>query len=416
MATIQANRQLQGFRTCYPDHVLSPAEMRDMKYILGYTRSDLVELFQRQGYSRDDANIVMQTWETVPDLTLLFTMYFRQEISEQELKSELRKHGFREDMVKSIIDISSYLPPVQDLIMMSVRDVFDEATVRLNRQSEDYPPDYTKYMKMQGVKEEWALKYWQAHWRLPSETMGFEMFHRGVINESELKGLMKSLDIMPGWRDRMIKISYNPLTRVDIRRMHSVGVLTKHEVTRAYLDIGYSPENAERLTDFTLKLNDDDGLLTTDIASDLTKGNILGFYKDGTITREVAAALLLQEGTNAIAAELLLKSADFDIERADRKQLAEIITTAFKTGRYTFDQAMREIDNKGFTARERDRIALELELVQAKENKQPSRADLDAFLKRGIIDDAVYKDALKAQGYSEFWADRYLENANYGRE
>lgn len=416
MATVQANRQLQGFRTCFPDQILPPPTLRDMHYLLGYPKRDLVELFQRQGWSRDDANIIMQTWETVPDLTLLFTMYFREEIGKQELESELRKHGFRADMVKSIIDVSSYIPPVQDLITMSVRDVFDEATVRANRQSEDYPPEFTKWMKLQGVKEDWAVKYWQAHWRLPSETMGFEMFHRDIITEQELKGLMKSLDIMPGWRDRLIKLSYNPLTRVDVRRMHSVGVLTEQEVDRAYRDIGYSPENARRLTEFTVKLNKDEGMATADVASDLTKSNILGFYKDGTITREVAFGLLLQEGTNAIAAELLLKSADFDIERADRKALADIVIMAFKNGRYTFDEALREIENRGFTAREKDRIALQLEMVQAKESKLPSRTDLDQMYKRGVIDSEVYIATLQAQGYSRFWSDRYLENANYGRE
>jgi hypothetical protein len=409
MATVQANRQLQGFRTCFPDQLLSPPQMREMFHILGYERRELVELFQRQGYSKDDANIIMQTWETPPDLTMLFSMYWRKEIGEAELRSELRKHGYRPDMIKSIIDISVYIPPVQDLITMSVRDVFDANTVRLNRQNEDYPPEFTQWMAAQGVTKDWAEKYWQAHWRLPSETMGFEMYHRSIINKEELKGLMKSLDIMPGWRDRLIELSYNPLTRVDVRRMHSVGVLSEQEVTRAYLDIGYSPENAQRLTDFTVELNREEGLLTGDVASDLTKGQILSFYTDHIINREVAAALLAQAGVNVVAIELLLKSADFDIERKERKQIADIIFTGYKSGRYTFEAALTEIQNSGFNAREVEALTLDLELEQSKEFKLPARADLDRFLKKGVITREEYIETMVAQGYTPYWAERYAE-------
>lgn len=409
MATVQANRQLQGFRTCYPDQLLSPAQMREMFHILGYSRGELVELFQRQGYSKDDANTLMKTWETPADLTLLTAMLFRDVIGKQEWAGELRKHGYTPETVKNIEKIIRYIPPVQDLITMSVRDVFDEATVRLNRQSEDYPPEFTHWMQQQGVDKQWAEKYWQAHWRLPSETMGFEMFHRGIIDETRLKSLMKSLDIMPGWRDQLVKLSYNPLTRVDVRRMHSVGVLSEKEVERAYLDIGYSPENAKRLTEFTVVLNDGEGAANLNVADDLTRGNIIAFYKDGVIDRVTAQALLLAEGMGALAAELLLQSADFDIERDERKQLKALILARFKSGRWSYQEAVNEAQRLNFSDREREQIILELELIQAKDYKLPSRVDLDKMLGAGVIDSSTYVEALMANGYSELWANRYLE-------
>lgn len=409
MATVQANRQLQGFRTCYPDQILSPPQLREMYHILGYSRGELVQLFQRQGYSKDDANIIMQTWQTPADLTLLSNMLFRGVINKKEWASELGKHGYTKDTVDNIEKIITYIPPVQDLITMSVRDVFDTATVQQNRQSEDYPREFTEWMKKQGVSEDWALKYWQAHWRLPSETMGFEMFHRDIIDEARLKSLMKSLDIMPGWRDQLVKLSYNPLTRVDVRRMHSVGVLSEKEVDRAYRDIGYSPENAKRLTEFTVRLNDGEGAANLNVTDDLTRANILAFYKEGIINRTVAHGLLLAEGLGAAAAELLLQSADFDIERAERKQLRELVIARFKTGLWSYDQAVREAQRLDFSDRETEQIILDLELIQAKAHKLPSRADLDKMLKAGVVDAATYKATLIADGYSDYWAERYLE-------
>ncbi|GAH79863.1 unnamed protein product, partial [marine sediment metagenome] len=70
-----------------------------------------------------------------------------------------------------------------------------------------------------GLSKEWSERYWAAHWNLPSPQQGFEMLHRGVINVSELNMLLRALDVMPFWRDKLTAIAFRRLTRVDIRRM-----------------------------------------------------------------------------------------------------------------------------------------------------------------------------------------------------
>ncbi|GAJ10812.1 unnamed protein product, partial [marine sediment metagenome] len=91
-------------------------------------------------------------------------------------------------------------------------------------------------------------KEWAAHWLLPSILQGFEMLHRGVIpfkstgtQALSLERLMIALDIMPAWREPLKDISYNPFTRVDVRRMHKIGVLDEEAVFTAYADVGFSP-------------------------------------------------------------------------------------------------------------------------------------------------------------------------------
>ena len=114
--------------------------------------------------------------------------------------------------------------------------------------------------------------------------MAFEMLHRRIIDEPKLRQLMAAQDIIPGWRDELIAISYRPYTRVDIRRMHDVGVLDEDEVYEAYQDIGYNDEKARTLTDFTIALNSDD---PDDIEplDGLTRSSIIAAYKDGIIDR-----------------------------------------------------------------------------------------------------------------------------------
>ncbi|GAH07018.1 unnamed protein product, partial [marine sediment metagenome] len=43
------------------------------------------------------------------------------------------------------------------------------------------------------------------------------------------------------------------LTRVDIRRMYKIGVITRAEVYESYLQHGYTDENAKRMTEFTVQ-------------------------------------------------------------------------------------------------------------------------------------------------------------------
>jgi hypothetical protein len=222
---------------------------------------------------------------------------------------------------------------------------------------------------------------------------------------------MRALDIMPAWRERLTQISFSPFTRVDIRRMHDQGILNEDEVVRAYKDIGYDDDKAEKLKDFTVRLNSDVELISLDIAEDLTRSSIVNFYKDGIISRDVALALLIQAGINGVAAELFLDSADFDLERADRKADVDIVLDAFDVGEIDFDEAANRITALDLESRERELALLDLERHRIRDIKLPSRADLDRFVKGGIITDDEYLDQMRRLGFPDIWAGRYLELA-----
>jgi hypothetical protein len=136
---------------------------------------------------------------------------------------------------------------------MAVREAFTPAIAARFGQYEDLPPDFVEWVGKKGLSKEWASRYWAAHWSLPSPQQGFEMLHRGVIGIDDVNMLMRALDIMPFWRDKLIQIAYRPLSRVDVRRMFALGVLNVSGVRRAYTDIGYNDYNADLMTQFTIK-------------------------------------------------------------------------------------------------------------------------------------------------------------------
>ena len=189
---------------------------------------------------------------------------------------------------------------------MSVREAFTPEIAGRFGQYEDLPREYVKWVGKKGLSAEWAERYWAAHWSLPSPQQGFEMLHRGIITPDELRLLLRALDIMPFWRDKLIQISYNPLTRVDIRRMYNLDVLSEQDVYKCYLDIGYNDLNAKRLTEFTIKLKIAQETKTKERQqkavikeiSTWTASQTLSFLKRGLITQERARHELQLLGYN----------------------------------------------------------------------------------------------------------------------
>jgi hypothetical protein len=218
-------------------------------------QADLNTELLMRGYSQNRVDTLIETGYQVPDPASLYSMNLRGLPGGENLTDRFKDLRFNPTDAQSLSDLKFYIPGAQDLITMAVRDVFNPAIVEEFGQDQDFPDEFGTYAAQQGISDFWARKYWAAHWVLPSMQMGFEMLHRRVIDEDKLKRLMAAQDIMPGWRDDLIAISYRPYTRVDIRRMHDTGVLSEDEVYDAYRDIGYNDQRARTLTDFTIELN-----------------------------------------------------------------------------------------------------------------------------------------------------------------
>jgi hypothetical protein len=200
--------------------------------------------------------------------------YWRGIITDKKwVMDELAMHGWSEERINYLMKVMEYFPTPSDLIRFAIREVYTpEILAKFQQLGDLYELDETGNPKRDeegrpirtamgekflteaakaGLPEEQAANYWAAHWELPSPTQGFEMLHRGVITKKELETLLRALDVMPYWRDKLIAISYSPLTRVDARRAWELEVITDEELYKTYLALGYSPEDAERLTTYT---------------------------------------------------------------------------------------------------------------------------------------------------------------------
>lgn len=328
----------------------------------------------------------------------LATALYREEWSPEKVKSELIKQGYLPEDAETFIALMKQIPPVQDIIRMAVRDAWNESAAREFGYDEEFPQEFGEWSEKQGYSAEWAKRYWRAHWQLPSPTQAYEMLHRNEINTSQLDLLLKISDYPNFWRDKLRNIAYNVYTRVDVRRMFKLGVLSVSEVVRAYQEMGYDLEKASKLTEWTIEEYGEE-------SKELGKSDVLGSYTDGVLTRAASLDYLVELGFSRANAEILLARADIQKEKKLEQQITENVRVMYVGGQ--IDDArvysMLGVLNtpSGYVE---DRLKL-WRVQRERAIKRPTKADLTKFLLNGVLSLEEFKGELKGQGYSE----KYIE-------
>lgn len=328
--------------------------------------------------------------------------WLRGDISELDVDEIFRKKGYAPFAVDILKKLTKVIPGPQDLIRMAVREAFNDPVAKTFGYDDDFPPEFAEWAEKVGITPFWAEKFWRAHWELPGVRQGFEMFHRRIIKEDELKLLLRSLDIPSFWREGLIQLSYNPYTRVDVRRMYNLGVVSRDEVFENYLDLGYSPERAEKLTEWTV-------LEYGESNRDLTKGDILGAYSDNTINEQETTSILSDLGYDDNEIALLLTRADLKREARYEKEFVENVRVAY-VGR-SIDRAdvISKLNSlnppSGFVD---ERLAL-WDLQRDRQVTIPAKADLKAFFQQGIINEETVATELRKRNYQEYSIEWYIQ-------
>jgi hypothetical protein len=277
-------------------------------------------------------------------------------ISESDASDQLSRAGYGDTNRQALLDLRRRLPGASDLVRFAVREVFTPDIVSRFGLSAEFPGRFAEELDKQGFDREWAEAYWGAHWDLPSVTQGFEMFHRGVIDLGTLNLLLRTADVMPFWRQKVIDIAYNPLTRIDLRRFLKAGVIDEARVFRGYLDLGYDDANARIQTDFALQFATPEDRTELDDLDDASRSQIRLAYRRSVIDRSEAIDLLVDTGATERLADFLLAiddaalavnpfiDADVDVRELTRATILD----AYAAGVWDRDRAAAELEAQGY--------------------------------------------------------------------
>lgn len=327
MTTVQAQSLFKRGTLAEPDfmaeigrigwHAVDRAAIKDLSYVLpnsmllvqaglvtGSSNEQILADISRGDIHPDYAQKYLDAVLTKPASQDIVAYALRNDPGLSSLPGELQRIGIHPAWTDIYKELAYQIPPVADIITMAVREAFTPSIAARFGQYEDFPPDLEKYAGQKGLSSEWAQRYWAAHWSLPSPQQGFEMLHRGVISVEDLNTLLRASDVMPFWRDKLTAIAYRPLTRVDVRRMYREGVLDEREVFEAYKDHGYSDENAEKMTEFTVSQ-------TLSSLSKFTSSDIVKAFTARMIDQSTAMSLLRDIGIRNEDAQYIITTAEY---------------------------------------------------------------------------------------------------------
>lgn len=400
--TANVNRSAQPMRLPVGDSIR--AQRRGF-WGIARTAEELSEV----GYSPERQFILQQLDTEQLQVQEVLNLWLRGLIESPELDIRLAKLGFRAPDIQSLRTLAFPIPSVQDLIQMAVREVFSPEIAEQFGQFDEIPEEYTTWTRRQGLSEFWSRNIWAAHWVLPSIQMGFEMLHRGKINEKELGDLFVAQDVMPFWRDKLAAISFKLITRVDIRRMHAVDVLSDQEVFDSYIELGYNDDKAQKLTDLVLKITAARRAPKSDRERDLTRADIIGLFDSRLIGKPEALQALGEIGFDENESGLLIARAEIKMIVSERRSRKELIFDRFRVGTLTFEQAQDSLVELSLTSIELDQAITDLLLLRERRLTLPTKADFDRFLTKDLIKAAEYEDGMRLLGYAEHWIALYLQ-------
>jgi len=340
---------------------------------------------------------------TKPSSQDLVAYHLRKDPSLSLLPADLRKIGIHDEFLDVYQTLAYPIPPVADIITMAVREAFSPAIAECFGQYQDYPPEFEEWALKKGLSKEWSQRYWAAHWSLPSAQQGFEMLHRGVIEQDELNMLLRALDIMPFWRDKLTCIAFRRLSRVDIRRMYRVGVMTEAEVYDAYLELGYNERDAKRMSEFTVKQ-------TLATQSKFTERDIIAAYTKYMITRSEASSLLRVVGVRDENLDFILSSAEYKRSWEITESKISAIRNLYKKKVYDDSKARGELLRLDLPA---SRVDVLMEQWYIDEKDEPVRnwttAQTLGFIEAGVITKERGIQELRIIGYDGEHINAYMQ-------
>lgn len=437
-------------------------------------RPEAEKQMRKLGYLDDDYVKWMLDQLTPIDYTLIITLLNRGLIDFFDADELLKRSGVSIPEERfNLLKLAEIIPPPTDLVRFVVKDVFDErivAEMGWDDEYEDQRERYEFWCKAQGLGESdlpgnpdgvpinWPRLYYRANWQNISPTQSYIALHRlrpttsttggprnpnGVVfTRADMERILRISDYPKRQRDWLIETSYQPLTRVDLRRMYDLGSLgdkapdrpfdpldsestalsspASRELFESYQDLGYQAHDAAKLTHFTISEE-------RTRRSKQTLGNaraaIADAYKVGVISWQEAAIRLyrlrLDDPTRRAAFDNLNRTEQEAIVRADPatmqalaqldlqadtqmvKEWVRSIRTAYVTGRWGRNEAEGQLRTLGIVESRAQRY---LDLWDARKSGSRKMLTVDkitGYARRDIIGLAEMETRLINLGYSE---------------
>ena len=328
----------------------------------------------------------------------------RKVISDSEFQTRVRELGYLNSSDPGeILKLTELIPGPQDIVRFMVRDADNQDVVNTFQLDTGFEQNFDKQLREwaanQGVSELYMRYLWRAHWDIPSPTQLFEMYkrlrHSTEFNpegklQSDIQKALVQQDIAPYWIDRLLALSFNPLTRTDARRAYEIGSIDKSELWNSFIDGGYSDENATRLVEFTDK----------QLQLKFYRHPLVSQYAKGQVASSELEQALSFEGATADHIAAAKQRAGILARINSRKACTSSLKKQFFLGEVDQMDLTPKLTQLGID----DDIASQLSTAwvceRAARGKTVPARQLARLFREGIIDEAKFLKNLIGLGYT----------------
>lgn len=403
-------QRLNAKHTPFPP---SPSDILRGAFIAPEKTGEIRDRIKASGLSDDDIDLMFLANYRLYAEDIIRVLYLRKEITEADMFKRMRELGYTDTRTKEILKAWPVIPSIQDIIYMSGKEAFEEDIIEHIGLDQEFPSAQVEWALKQGISEDWMKKYWYAHWDQPGIQQGYEMLHRQdvdrpgqtIISMEELDMLFRIVEIPPFWRERLTKIAYMPYTRVDVRRMHKVGVVSDEELVWAYRDQGYDIEHATKMAEFTIRYN-----MGTE--KNITKTNVLTAYRQKAIDEAQAKELLLDLQYTVPATEFMLAYEDYKAEKSLQDDLIDNIRDKYQNNLIEKKDALSQLNAMNLPSKQVSLLMDKWAIKIYKDRKLPSKTDVSKWLINKVIDEDNFKWRMVQLGYSYDQIGHYLDYIN----
>lgn len=363
-----------------------------------FRRPDLAgktkNILKKHGLTDEHIEDYLELSENVLDPGMIFKLRFRNEIDVTEAKRLLKMVGFPETEYENLKTVFTVYPNIQDIVRFAVREAYSDVQAEALGLDDERPGKFDEEAAKIGASESLSKNAWRAHWELVPIQFMRELLQRELIDLDQVRALLKAHDILPTFREPIIKAMYRPYTRVDVRRMYQDEVLDDTEIIKAYKEAGSNQHNAEKLAEWTIKRYHAE-------RKELTKSAILQLYKHKEFTLEETIEELRNIGYKEDVAQYMLL--EFNLKESE-KTLAKhrgYVKKAFVNGFYTYEFAFQKLVDLGYNSEYAVEVMNDWTIDFDLKLKQLSVEQIEKLFKAGIMVPSAAQEYLHGQGYTQ---------------
>lgn len=374
----------------------------------------------RAGVPDADFRVMLDTAGQTLAPGQLLDLLNRREIDQTDVERFLRESNLKDKFIPLLLKLRFNLLGASDYIRFAVKDVYTKDNKLAADLQQDFPEQVADKLSRLGYAPEDALGAWMAHWELPSPTQVYEMYHRNLIGEAEVIDYLKQADYSPKWRDNLLKISFNPLTRVDVRRAYKLGVVTLEQVAKTYRDLGYDKANAEILAEFTKQDADTERVQERELLVGPVKTSALAMYKARRISEDQLRQVLANLKYPKETVDRFIADIEFVREQDHREDIAAALKSAYVKALRTRDDTIILLRQAGWDGEALDQLLETWDLLRAVTELQPhqvatrdlTKAEIVTAYAERVISPETASTQLVALGYDQNETDILLTTAD----